>query len=63
MGSDEEKVKEELHRLAQAFSAGATAESPPLPLSTLVIQVISEASNLIIHYFVSLDFSKKGHCM
>ncbi|KAL1558554.1 zinc finger CCCH domain-containing protein 24 [Salvia divinorum] len=45
LGSDEGKVKEELHRLAQAFSAGSTAESPPLPLTTLVIQDHTGISN------------------
>lgn len=39
LGSNEGQVKDELNRLAQAFSAGSTAESPPLPLTTLVIQV------------------------
>lgn len=40
LGSDEGQVKDELDRLAQAFSTGSAAESPPLPLSSLVIQVI-----------------------
>ncbi|KAG6415406.1 hypothetical protein SASPL_122817 [Salvia splendens] len=45
LGSDEGQVKEELHRLAQTFSAGSTAESPPLPLTTLVIQDHTGISN------------------
>ncbi|XP_057782659.1 zinc finger CCCH domain-containing protein 24 [Salvia miltiorrhiza] len=45
LGSDEGQVKDEIHRLAQAFSAGSTAESPPLPLTTLVIQDHTGISN------------------
>lgn len=39
MGLDDKLVNDELQRLAQAFAAGASAESPSLPLTALVIQV------------------------
>lgn len=38
-GFDEVLVTGEFEKLAQAFAAGATACSPPLPLSALVVQV------------------------
>lgn len=45
LGFDEGPVKDELCRLAQALSAGSTAESPPLPLTSLVIQDHTGISN------------------
>lgn len=46
MGLDDKLVNNEFQRLAQAFSAGACAESPSLPLTALVIQVIHLCSRL-----------------
>ncbi|KAK6163311.1 hypothetical protein DH2020_000175 [Rehmannia glutinosa] len=45
VGFEDGQVKEELERLAQAFSAGSTAESPSLPLTALVIQDHTGISN------------------
>lgn len=44
MGFDDSLITSEFERLAQAFSAGATANSPSLPLTALVIQVLNPCS-------------------
>ncbi|KAL3618524.1 hypothetical protein CASFOL_037606 [Castilleja foliolosa] len=46
VGFDDVHVKDEIERLAQAFYAGSTAESPPLPLTALVIQDHTGISNV-----------------
>ncbi|KAK6163302.1 hypothetical protein DH2020_000166 [Rehmannia glutinosa] len=46
VGFEDVQVKEELERLAQAFSAGSTSESPSLPLTALVIQNLEEDLDL-----------------
>lgn len=38
-GFDDCVIKGEHERMAQAFTMGAAGESPPLPLTALVIQV------------------------
>ncbi|PIA34532.1 hypothetical protein AQUCO_03700068v1 [Aquilegia coerulea] len=43
---DDEVVKTELQRLARAFSDGASANSPPLPLTSLVVQDHKGISNV-----------------
>ncbi|WCJ41034.1 hypothetical protein M5689_021925 [Euphorbia peplus] len=45
-GFDDELVNSELERLAQAFSSGAAANSPPLPLTVLVLQNHQGISNV-----------------
>ncbi|PIN17494.1 tRNA (uracil(54)-C(5))-methyltransferase [Handroanthus impetiginosus] len=45
VGFDDGQVKSELEGLAQAFSVGSTVESPPLPLTALVIQDHTGISN------------------
>lgn len=45
LGFDDGQVKDELQRLAQAFSVG----SPPLPLTALVIQVRAEGQVYILY--------------
>ncbi|KAL6510907.1 hypothetical protein OROGR_022031 [Orobanche gracilis] len=46
VGLDDGLVKDELERLAQAFHAGATATSPSLPLTSVVIQDHTGISNV-----------------
>jgi tRNA (uracil-5-)-methyltransferase len=41
VGFDDAVITGEFKRLAQAFAAGATANSPSLPLTALVVQVLS----------------------
>lgn len=41
MGFDDAVITGEFKRLAQAFAAGATANSPSLPLTALVVQVLA----------------------
>lgn len=45
-GFDDELVKGEFEKMAQAFSAGASANSPPLPLTELVVQDHQGISNV-----------------
>ncbi|KAG8387690.1 hypothetical protein BUALT_Bualt02G0047500 [Buddleja alternifolia] len=45
LGSDDEQLKDEFERLAQAFYKESTMESPPLPLTALVIQDHTGISN------------------
>lgn len=40
MGFDDEKVNDELQKMAQEFCSGATAESLCLPLTAIVVQVM-----------------------
>ncbi|KAK4440747.1 Zinc finger CCCH domain-containing protein 24 [Sesamum alatum] len=44
-GFDDGKIKDEIERLAREFSVGSTVESPPLPLTALVIQDHTGISN------------------
>lgn len=41
MGLDDAVVTGEFERLAQAFAAGAIANSPSLPITALVVQVLA----------------------
>jgi tRNA (uracil-5-)-methyltransferase len=40
VGIDDAVITGEFERLAQEFAAGATANSPSLPLTALVVQVL-----------------------
>ncbi|KAL0460204.1 UNVERIFIED_CONTAM: Zinc finger CCCH domain-containing protein 24 [Sesamum latifolium] len=44
-GFDDGQIKDEIERLAREFSVGSTVESPPLPLTALVIQDHTGISN------------------
>ncbi|KAB2038602.1 hypothetical protein ERO13_D03G133900v2 [Gossypium hirsutum] len=46
VGLDEAQVTNEFERLAQAFAAGAAANSPPLPLNVFVVQDHQGISNV-----------------
>lgn len=46
VGFDDQLVCTELERMAQAFGAGSTANSPPLPLTVLVVQDHKGVSNV-----------------
>ncbi|MBA0825300.1 hypothetical protein Goarm_021899, partial [Gossypium armourianum] len=46
VGLDEAEVTNEFERLAQAFAAGAAANSPPLPLNVFVVQDHQGISNV-----------------
>ncbi|XVF68599.1 hypothetical protein PTKIN_Ptkin11bG0014800 [Pterospermum kingtungense] len=46
VGFDDAKITSEFERLAQAFAAGAAANSPPLPLTAFVIQDHQGISNV-----------------
>lgn len=40
MSFEDALVNSEFERLAKAFAEGAAANSPPLPLSALIVQVL-----------------------
>lgn len=50
MTFDDALVNSEFERLAKAFAVGASASSPPLPLTALVVQVHERLIVILLCY-------------
>lgn len=48
MGFDDALIASEFEKLAQVFSAGAAKNCPPLPLTALVVQVLTPCSQISV---------------